>query len=249
MMTLAHDLLLPDGKRLHTLISGQAGSGKTYLTEKVLKSAINDPAFGPEHRFILIDPKHEAFKGIKTVKSMAPSWVERIITRLRSGELRLEGLTPTFKWNSAKFRRSRAILIYPDVEELDFVLHTIINDLFKQSEAPKSKFSATLILDESTMVIGPHSIHPAVKRLATQGRSRMIRGVFISQRPISNRWLDGQVSEFVTFDPGMPQDADLLKRRWGINLDQFGPALSAKRYSWLRVQWPGPTYSVMEPIT
>ena len=244
MPNLTHELFLPDKKRLHTLVSGQAGSGKTYLLEKLLVSSISDPTFGPGHRFILIDPKHEAFRGIKVAKAHKPM-VDRVVEAIK-GEVKTSTVQPSSAWSHKRFLKNRVVVIYPDLEELPFLLADIIDDLFKQSADPD--FSATLVLDEAAVLIEPSRILPCIKRLATQGRSRNIRGIFVSQRPLSNRWLDGQVSDFILFDPGLPQDSELLKKRWGVNLDEHSPSLTAKRYSWLRVQFPGPTMTVMAPI-
>jgi len=245
MPNLTHEIFLPDKRRLHTLVSGQAGTGKTFFIEALLKSAVTDSTFGPNHRFILIDPKHEAFMGLKVPKSRRGSILDSFIQQF-SKTAKLTPVKSSGNWSRKKFHKDRVVVIYPDLEELPEILDEVIDDLFKQSADPS--FSATLVLDEASVVIEPQRILPCIKRLATQGRSRRLRGVFVSQRPLSNRWLDGQVSDFILFDPGLPQDAELLKKRWGVNLDEFSSALTDKEFSWLRVKFPGPKMSIMAPI-
>ena len=245
-MSLTHEILMPDGKRLHTLVCGQAGSGKTFFIERLLESAVSDPRFGPKHRFVLIDPKHEAFTKIRVPRRYS-SLLDRAVARLK-GERRTMRVRPRSSWSPSRFRSDRVVVIHPDIEALPDVVSEVVDELFRQSADPQ--FSATLVLDEAAVLIEPQRILPAIKRLATQGRSRRLRGVFASQRPLSNRWLDGQVSDFILFSLGLPQDSEMLKKRWGVDLDEFRGPLSYRQHSWLRVRFTagGPFMDLMAPV-
>ena len=62
----------------------------------------------------------------------------------------------------------------------------------------------------------------SIGKLAVQGRSKNLKGVFLNQRPILNRKLDSQVESMYLFDM-IEIDADNLMKRWAISYEKYFP--------------------------
>ena len=87
-------------------------------------------------------------------------------------------------------------MIWPDLENLEQEVGDVVDYIFDMANSePRSSF--TLILDEASILITPTRISTPLKRLALQGRAKRIKPVFISQRPIVNRWTDANLSNLL----------------------------------------------------
>lgn len=222
-------LYKPNRKRLGVLWAGTSGSGKTTAVLSTLRQAILDSkTFGENHRFVIIDPKIQ--KGDYDLLTDP-------ITHLDS-----------FCENIADERVS---LYFPDYEEFDtkvleYDISMIVNHIFKLADAePKASF--TFILDEASVVISPTRVPPALKRLSVQGRAKNIISHFISQRPLTNRWLDANLSRVMLFRM-LPVDADNLSKRWGIDFIKADETIREKPYSFIHFDLESGSLSPMNPV-
>ena len=213
----------PDGKNLGSLVAGLSGSGKTTAVISTLQQAIAHPDFGEYHRFVIIDPKHQ----VGDYDLLAEPELDYVKV-LKS------------------ISRNRVSLFWPDLDDLEFSVGEVINYIFSMSDSePRSSF--TLILDEASILITPTRISTPLKRLALQGRAKRIKPVFISQRPIVNRWTDANLSNLLLFNT-MPVDFDTLARRWGVVFDLHAKLLRDTPYSFLWFDMEKATMSPMRPV-
>ena len=221
-------LYKPNSKRLGTLWAGLSGSGKTTATISTLREAILSPKFGEYHRFIIVDPK------------------------VQKGDYDL--LTdPIYDLGEVfnSIAEERVTLYWPDYQEFDDKrlegdISEIVDEMFKLSDIePKASF--TFILDEASIVISPTRIPPSLKRLSVQGRAKRIIPHFISQRPLTNRWLDNNLSNVLLFRM-LPVDADNLTRRWGVDFVQADETIRAKPYSFIHFDLESANLKPMNPV-
>ena len=90
-------------------------------------------------------------------------------------------------------------VFYPNIDYLQDSVEYLIDYIFSIADSePKSSF--TFVLDEASILITPTKIPQQIKRLAVQGRAKKIKPVFISQRPIVNRWTDANLSTLLLFN-------------------------------------------------
>jgi len=222
------DIYKPNRKRLGSLFAGTSGSGKTTAVLSTLRSAIKSPSFGEFHRFVLIDPK------------------------VQSGDY--DRLAPPITDLDAVMKsmaEERVTLYWPYYEEFDDKrleqdISAIIDEMFSMVESePKASF--TFILDEASIVITPTHVPSSLKRLSVQGRAKRIMPVYISQRPLTNRWLDANLSNVILFRM-LPVDADNLSKRWGVDFAEADAKIREKPYSFLRFDLEEVSLSAINPV-
>ena len=176
--------------------AGTSGSGKTTAVISTLRQAILSPSFGPLHRFVVVDPK------------------------VQEGDYdKLTDPVTTLDQAITSMQKERVTLYWPDYEgfdqaTLEWDISRIVDEMFDLSRS-KDKPTFTFILDEASVVISTNRVPPALKRLSVQGRAKGIVPHFISQRPMTNRWLDANLSRIMLFRM-LPVDADNLSKRWGL---------------------------------
>jgi DNA helicase HerA-like ATPase len=213
----------PNQRELGTLVSGLSGSGKTTAVISSLERAINSDDFGEYHRFVIIDPKHQSGDYDKLA-------------------VPIMGMKGLFK----SIRRNRVTVFYPSLEDLENEVSMIISYIFMLSETEKES-SFTFVLDEASILIEPTKIPTELKRLVVQGRAKNIKPVFISQRPIVNRWTDSNLSTALFFRI-LRTDADVLKRRWGIDFDYMAEQLLDRPYSFMYFDLETTEIQLMNPL-
>jgi hypothetical protein len=212
----------PDGKHLGSLFSGLSGSGKTTAVLSTLQAAGRSKAFGKMHRFVIIDPKAQG------------------------GDYDLLA-EPVFDVEKAteSIRKKRFTVFWPELEYIESDVEQIVDFMFKTSDQhPETSF--TFVLDEASTLITPSKIPPGLKRVAVQGRAKRIKPIFISQRPIVNRWTDANLSNMILFRT-LPVDADTLKKRWGVDFVQADESLQTP-YSFLWFDLEMAKIRIMEPV-
>ena len=207
-------LLKPNRSKLGSLIAGTSGSGKTTAMISILRQAILNPTFGEDHRFIIVDPK------------------------IQTGDYdKLAEPVTTLDQAIKSVHENRTTVYWPDYEgfdqrSLEADLSNLINHLFDLANHD-DKMTFTIVIDEASILITPNQIPSAIKRLAVQGRAKGILPIYISQRPLTNRWLDSNVSNIILFRM-LPIDADNLSKRWGVNFQEVNEMISKKPYSFVK---------------
>ena len=214
----------PDGKSLGALVAGMSGSGKTTAVLSTLQQAVKKGSgFGEHHRFIIVDPK----------------------TQGGDYDLLAE---PVFNAESAlkSIEKNRVTLLWPDMYSLVEEVEELVHGMFDMAEK-NPKTSYTFILDEASIMITPTNLPLSIKRLAVQGRSKRIKPVFISQRPIINRWTDANVSTMLLFNT-LPVDADVLSKRFGVKFDEHAQTMRENPYSFVWFDMEKATFTPMSPV-
>ena len=211
----------PDGRELGVLVSGTSGSGKTTAVISTLQKAIKSKEFGESHRFVIVDPKHQG------------------------GDYDLLG-DPMFDLDKVKksVRKNRVTVFYPDLDNLEREVEGLVNYIFKLANGQSS---FTFVLDEASALIEGNKIPNGLKRVAVQGRAKRIKPVFLSQRPIMNRWTDANLSSGLFFRI-LPVDADTLKRKFGIDFEEMSSKINDKPYSFIFLDLETAKLQMMEPL-
>ena len=221
-------LYKPNRKRAGTLWAGMTGGGKTTAILATLRDAILSPTFGEYHRFVIVDPKIQRGDYDKLVDP---------ITNL--GDY-LDSIS-----------KNRVSLYWPQYEIFDEKviegdISMIVNEMFQLADMePKSTF--TFVLDEASIVISPNWVAPSIKRLSVQGRAKGILPVYVSQRPLTNRWLDANLSNLMLFRM-TPVDADNLRRRWGLDFEEVDANIRKRPYSFGRFNLDENKVSYLAPV-
>lgn len=214
----------PDGKSLGSLIAGLSGSGKTVATISTLQQAVKMKTFGESHRFVIIDPKTQT--GDYDVLADPIYDLEKAMKSIR---------------------KERVTVYYPTVEGIIYEVSEIVNYIFDLADSePNTSF--TFVLDEASIMITPTKIPDAIKRLSLQGRAKRIKPVFISQRPIVNRWTDANMSNLLLFNT-LPVDYDTLGKRWGIDFENHAADIRSTPYSYLFLNFEKATVQMMQPVS
>ena len=222
------ELYKPNRKRLGTLWAGTSGSGKTTAVMFSLRQAILSPAFGEFHRFVIVDPKIQSGD------------YDRLAEPITDLDMALDSLVT-----------ERVTLYWPAYEEFDDWrleedVSRIVDEMFSLAGSePKASF--TFILDEASIVITPTRVPPSLKRLSVQGRAKKILPVFISQRPLTNRWLDANLSNVMLFRM-LPVDADNLSKRWGLDFEEADALIRKKPFSFLRFDLEQVSLRAVSPV-
>ena len=195
-------------------VYGISGSGKTFMLNKALKVARNSSSFGKFHRFIIFDVKHDGYEDV-------------LINTKKTKEYPVSDLDGIIK----SIHKNRVTLIYPEIEDAPILLEDTIKHVFDCAQRIDG-FSATFLLEESSTFIGSHpfSIPQQIKRFATQGRSLGLSLLLVNQRAINNKWVDTQSQGITVFRLAIP-DAELLKKRWGLNHEEIDLKLSEKKFT------------------
>tara|TARA_R110002020_G_scaffold58570_1_gene160549 strand:- start:2407 stop:3153 length:747 start_codon:yes stop_codon:yes gene_type:complete len=221
-------LYKPNRKRLGVLWAGTSGSGKTTAVISTLREAILSPKFGEFHRFVIVDPK------------------------VQKGDYDLLA-KPTTDLDSAlsSMQKERVTLYWPDYPTFDqatmeWDISRIVDEMFDLSQS-KDEPTFTFILDEASIVISPTRVPPSLKRLSVQGRAKGIIPHFISQRPLTNRWLDANLSRVMLFRM-LPVDADNLTKRWGVDFISADERIRKKAYSFIHFDLETAAIHNMNPV-
>jgi hypothetical protein len=187
-------------------VFGISGTGKTVFLCEAIRSAARSTDFSPSHRFVVFDVKHEGYTTLAPPKA---------------------NLTDALK----TIDRDKVIVIHPDMMSARNQLDDLIDWMFDAARYD-SKFSATLILEESSTFIGSSvgSIPPSIQRFATQGRSLGLSLLLVNQRALSNKWTDTQSSGITLFRLARP-DAKMLQDRWGVDAYAVDARLKELKFS------------------
>jgi hypothetical protein len=194
-----------------TQVYGISGTGKTYFLAEMLKQTrVKD--FGPLHRFVVFDVKHEGYSELVTGKKKP-------------------GVCVTFDGFLRSIRDNKITVVHPEMEDAYDFLDDVIAHLFKTSQTVKD-FSATLVLEECSTFIGSHaaSIPLSIKRFATQGRSLGLSIILANQRSLTNKWTDTQSQRIIYFRSAIP-DFEMCKKKWGIDGESMDRKLSELKFS------------------
>ena len=222
------ELYKPNRKRLGILWAGTSGSGKTTAVISTLRQAILSSEFGEFHRFVIIDPKVQ-----RGDYDMLTEPITDLGKALRS------------------MNKNRVTLYWPDYQEFDTKtleedISIIVDEMFNLSQS-KDEPTFTFILDEASVVISPTRVPPALKRLSVQGRAKGILPHFISQRPLTNRWMDANLSRVMLFRM-MPVDADNLSKRWGVDFVKADEVIREKEFSFIQFDLENASITNMNPV-
>ena len=208
--------------------AGTSGSGKTTAVISTLRQAILSPSFGEFHRFVIVDPK------------------------VQEGDYdKLTDPVTTLDQAITSMQKERVTLYWPDYEgfdqaTLEWDISRIVDEMFDLSRS-KDKPTFTFILDEASVVISTNRVPPALKRLSVQGRAKGIVPHFISQRPMTNRWLDANLSRIMLFRM-LPVDADNLSKRWGLDFNAADEQIRKKPYSFIHFDLENARLRNMNPV-
>lgn len=204
-------------------VYGVSGTGKTVFLCESLRKACRSKDFGPKHRFLVYDVKHDGYE------TLAPpvASTARAIQQLDKGKISI---------------------VHPSMDEADEGLDDVIAWMFDMADYDK-EFSATLILEESSTFIGSSvgSIPPSVKRFATQGRSKGLTLLLVNQRALSNKWCDTQSSSITMFRMAIP-DRKMLLDRWGVRSEEVDDKLKEKKFSFAHFDLESLSLTYYDPI-
>lgn len=206
-------LLKANKSRLGTIMSGTSGSGKTTAIVSMLRDAIVNPNYDENYRFVIVDPKVQAGDYDKLVEPLTD--VDEVMTSIA------ENRTTLYWPDSTEFDEKT---LEKDVSHIVDYMFDLLN------ENPKMR--VTFVLDEASILVSPNSISNSLKRLTVQGRAKGILPIYISQRPMTNRWIDSNISKVVLFKM-VPVDADNLTKRWGLDFKPISEKISKKDYSFV----------------
>ena len=224
MTSMSIDTLYnPDGKQLGSIVAGLSGSGKTTMILSTLQKAIKSPSMGEYHRFVIVDPKRQT--GDYDMLSEP-----------------VNDLNKMFK----SIRKNRVSVFWPDLESFEYDVEHIVEYMFALSDSDE-RISFTFVLDEASILITPSRIPLSLKKLSLQGRAKRIKPVFISQRPIINRWTDANLSNMYLFNT-LPVDYDTLSKRWGVDFVQNGTGLREVDYSFMWFNMEKASFRMMKPV-
>lgn len=213
----------PDGKHLGSIFAGTSGSGKTTAVVSMLQAAAKSKTFGPEHRFLIIDPKRQ------------PGDYDLMVDPI---------------WDMDKAKKSleenRVTIFWPEMETMVEEVSELADYVFQLAES-SLKASFTFILDEASILITPTNLPLSLKRLAVQGRAKRIMPIWITQRPLVNRWTDANVSNMFLFRT-LPVDADSLAKRWGLDFEETMGVIREVDYSFMWFDLESAELQKMEPV-
>jgi len=204
-------ILKPHKSKLGALVAGTSGSGKTTGIIALLRQAILSPKFDENFRFVIIDPKIQ--KGD----------YDLLADPVRTTHEAIESI-----------QKNRTTVYWPDYPEFDQKtlqkdISILLDYIFHASDL-NPEVSFTVVIDEASVLITPTQIPSALKRLSVQGRAKRILPIYISQRPLTNRWLDSNVSRILLWRM-LPVDSDNLSKRFGIDFDTFNERIADRPYS------------------
>lgn len=211
---LIRKLLLPDGSShsLSVAMASRSGSGKTTLLTRLITEARKDEAF-KDVRFIYVSVKEEhLFKE----KKLKPT----------------NDLYKLFK----HLRKNSIGIFYPsDPANYELEVDALIENVFQLSNSnPNTGF--VIILDDANILKGfdnRGTPSPAVKKLAVAGRSKNIRGLYITHR-IANlpRIMMGNLSGLILMSISS-MDLDYSRKIFGVDFEPILPELHSYRWAYV----------------
>lgn len=208
---LLKDMLLPDGdssRSLSIAFSARSGAGKTTLLTSLVNDARKMKEF-KDTRFIYVGIKQDSMFDAPAVSSIDKMWKV----------LQKESIVNFFPADPAFYEI--------DIDE-------IIESVFANADTNESGF--VIMLDDINVVKGFDSRgqpSPAVKKLAIAGRSKGIRGVFITHR-IANlpRIMNGNTSALIMMSMSS-MDTDYGKKIFGMDFESLIPELTDYRWAYV----------------
>ena len=211
MNEIIRKLFLPDGGAysLSTAMSARSGSGKTTLLTRLITEARKDEAF-KETRFVYVSVKAEHLfkeKKLKPVRS-----VHEAVKNMRKNPITV-------------FYPSEPEFYEEDVDAL-------IDSIFQLSDLnPSSSF--VIVIDDANILKGFDNRgipSQQIKKLAVAGRSKRIRGLFITHR-LANlpRLMNGNLSALIVMSVNS-MDLDYSKRIFGMDFEPL--SLELGDYKW-----------------
>lgn len=228
---LIENLFLPDGGpyALSSAMAARSGSGKTTLLTRLIHDSRKNPKF-KETRFIYVSVKEEHLFG--------------------------PDIEPTAEVDEAlkSMRENPVTVFYPvDAEYYENDVDDIIAGVFRMSGEKRKKNepipSFVIIIDDANILKGFDSRgqpSPMVKKLAIAGRSKRIRGMFITHR-LGNlpRLMNGNLSALIVMNIN-PMDNDYARKIFGVDFDSIIGELG--EYRWAYVDLLEETISRYNPI-
>tara|TARA_R110002020_G_scaffold356576_3_gene569111 strand:- start:1301 stop:2056 length:756 start_codon:yes stop_codon:yes gene_type:complete len=231
---LIEKLFLPDGGpyALSSAMAARSGSGKTTLLTRLIHDSRKNPKF-KETRFIYISVKAEHLFG--------------------------PDVEPTVEVNDAiKSMASNPVTVfYPlDAEYYEGEVDAIIEGVFHLASAKRKKKdpipSFVIIIDDANILKGFDSRgqpSPMVKKLAIAGRSKRIRGMFITHR-LGNlpRLMNGNLSALIVMNIN-PMDNDYGRKIFGVDFDPLMGQLEEYRWAYVDLLKESVhKYNAIEPV-
>tara|TARA_R110002020_G_scaffold133557_1_gene298005 strand:+ start:5104 stop:5859 length:756 start_codon:yes stop_codon:yes gene_type:complete len=215
---LIENLFLPDGGpyALSSAMAARSGSGKTTLLTRLITDSRKNPKF-KETRFIYISVKEEHLFG--------------------------PDVEPTDDVGAAikSMSENPVTVFYPtDSEYYEDDVDGIIQGVFALSGAKRKKNdpipSFVIIIDDANILKGFDSRgqpSPMVKKLAIAGRSKRIRGMFITHR-LGNlpRLMNGNLSALIVMNIN-PMDNDYARKIFGVDFEGIVGGLGEYRWAYI----------------
>lgn len=212
MNEMIRRLFLPDGGSysLSTAMSARSGSGKTTLLTRLITEARKDEAF-KETRFIYVSVKAEHLFKEKKLKPVSDVYA------------------------ALKHMRKNPITVFypsePEFYEAD--VDSLIDSIFQLSDQnPTASF--VIIIDDANILKGFDNRgipSQQIKKLAVAGRSKRIRGMFITHR-LANlpRLMNGNLSALVVMSVNS-MDLDYSRKIFGMDFEPLSEELGGYRWS------------------
>tara|TARA_R100000655_G_scaffold94568_2_gene136070 strand:+ start:2836 stop:3465 length:630 start_codon:yes stop_codon:yes gene_type:complete len=185
-------------------MSARSGMGKTTLLTRLITEARKDEAF-KETRFVYVSVKAEHLFKDKKIKPVAS--IDKALKNMRKNPITV-------------FYPMQPEFYEDDVDQL-------IDSIFHLSDAnPEASF--TIIIDDANILKGFDNRgipSQQIKKLAVAGRSKRIRGMFITHR-LGNlpRIMNGQLSSLIVMSVNT-MDLDYAKKIFGMDFEPLSMEL------------------------
>ncbi len=193
---------------LSTAITARSGSGKTTLLTYLVNQARNDEEF-KETRFVYVSIKQETLFDAPVVKDI-PNLLKKMAK---------EPIVSYYPTNPEWYE-----------EEVD----ALIESMFEISDDVEG--GIVLMIDDANILKGWDSrgqVSSSVKKLTIAGRSKGIRGVFMTHR-LANlpRLMNGNLSGAILLSMS-EMDLDYAKKIFGVDLENLLPELTDYRWAYV----------------
>ena len=213
-----------DGKRLNIQIWGQAGSGKTFFIEHTLDAFLKKSR-NKNLRVVYISPKHE---GILLSKKQKPVYDSAALEK--------------------SLRKERLTVFYPFVDDLEGEVDYAINLMFEMRHSNPDMKGVLIIDDAQVFLSSRKAASSAHRRLALTGRSRNIRGVYVSHNIVFAKELEGQISYLIGFSNPLPLYYRSSMERYGFDPEPYASSLLEKEHGFVFFNTRTRESTLMEPI-
>lgn len=198
-----------DQETIGVVVAGKPGSGKTYALTQAAKGYLAKNQ-DPNYRMLCICPKEEGFEELMAKKQKPAR---------------------SYKDMVDSFSKNTVTVYFPSMDDLETQVDEAIDFVFN-TQAANPDLKTVIILDDAQVLISPRSeASPSLKRLTLTGRSRQIRGVFVSHSPVFNKALDGQIDTLWIFGETSPSYDKNFRERYSYDAEAFRPLLMERRYS------------------